>query len=364
VSTISFARGIPAPELLPVDELADCARAILESDGRTVLNYGPVGGYGPLREWIAEQHGVEPGRVFVTNGSLEGLNIVLAHFAGAGRILVEAPTYDRPLKISARIDADLRAVPQDEEGLDLDALEAELRRDPSPAFLYALPTFQNPSGRTLPIERRQRLLELAREHALTILEDDPYGLVRFEGEPLPTLFELDGGERVLRSSSFSKVISPGIRVGYFVLTPEVATAFEIVATNVWLSPSFLSQGTAFEFLRRGSLEPNLERVNSALGDRRDAMLTALQRELGDTTRWSRPEGGYFLWLDFPDGVDAGELLTRAETAGVTFVKGADFYASGSGGQSSARLAFSFVSPAEIDEGVARLAALLPAAATV
>ena len=364
MSTISFARGIPAPELLPVDELADCARAILESDGRTVLNYGPVGGYGPLREWIAEQHGIEAGRVFVTNGSLEGLNIVLEHFASRGRILVEAPTYDRPLKISARFGANLRAVPQDDEGLDLDALEAELRSDPSPAFLYVLPTFQNPSGRTLPLERRQRLLELAREHSLTILEDDPYGLVRFEGEPLPTLFQLDGGESVLRSSSFSKVISPGIRVGYFVLTAEVASAFETIATNVWLSPSTLSQGTAFEFLRRGNLGPNLEHVNSALGERRDAMLAALNRELGDMTRWSRPDGGYFLWLDFPDGVDAAELLTRAEAAGVTFVKGIDFYAGGSGGRSSARLAFSFVSPAEIDEGVARLAALLPAAATV
>ena len=364
MTTISFARGIPAPELLPVEELADCARTILERDGRTVLNYGPVGGYGPLREWIAEQHGVESGRVFVTNGSLEGLNLVFAAFAERGRILVEAPTYDRPLKISARLGAELRAIPQDGEGLGLDALEQELRRDPSPAFLYVLPTFQNPSGRTLPVERRWRLLGLAREYSLTILEDDPYGLVRFEGQAVPTLFELAGGERVLRSSSFSKVIAPGIRVGYFVLTPDVASAFEAVATNVYLSPSFLSQGTVFEFLRRGSLEPNLERVNALLGERRDAMLTALERDVGDAARWSRPEGGYFLWLDLPDGVDAADLLARAEASGVTFVKGSDFYAAGAGGQSSARLAFSFVSPQEIAEGVGRLAALLPAAATV
>jgi len=364
VTTISFARGIPAPELLPVEELADCARTILERDGRTVLNYGPVGGYGPLREWIAEQHGVEPGRVFVTNGSLEGLNVVFAAFAERGRILVEAPTYDRPLKISARLGAELRSIPQDDEGLDLDALEQELRRDPSPAFLYVLPTFQNPSGRTLPAERRRRLLGLAHEYSLTILEDDPYGLVRFEGQAVPTLFELAGGERVLRSSSFSKVIAPGIRVGYFVLTPDVTSAFEAVATNVYLSPSFLSQGTVFEFLRRGSLEPNLERVNALLGERRDAMLTALERDVGDAARWSRPEGGYFLWLDLPDGVDAADLLARAEASGVTFVKGSDFYAAGAGGGSSARLAFSFVSPQEIAEGVGRLAALLPAAATV
>ncbi len=362
MAVISFARGVPASELLPVEELADCARAAVERDGPTVLNYGPVGGYAPLRERIAEQQGVEPGRVLVTNGSLEGLNLVLAHFSERGRILVEAPTYDRPLKIAARIGAELRAIPQDEDGLDVEALERELRRDPAPAFLYALPTFQNPSGRTLPLERRRQLVEMAREHALTVLEDDPYGLVRFEGEPLPTLFELDGGERVLRSSSFSKIVSPGLRVGYFLLTREVAVAVEAVAANVYLTPSLLPQATVFEFLRRGNLEPNLQRVNSALRARRDAMLEALERDFPEGTRWSRPEGGYFLWLDLPAGTDAGELLPRAEQAGVTFVKGADFFVGGEGGRGSARLAYSLVSPGEIREGVGRLAALLPAAA--
>src|SRR5207244_3987748 len=150
---------------------ADCAREVIERDGERVLNYGPVGGYPPLREWLAERHGVEPGRVLVTNGSLPGLNLVLGHFATRGRILVEAPTYDRPLKIAGRLGAEVRAIPQDESGLDVDALERELVRDRSPAFLYVLPTFQNPSGRTLPLERRRRLVELAREYSLTVLED-------------------------------------------------------------------------------------------------------------------------------------------------------------------------------------------------
>jgi 2-aminoadipate transaminase len=365
VGVISFARGVPAPELLPIEELADCAREAIERDGANVLNYGPVGGYGPLREWIAERHGVEPGRVLVTNGSLEGLNLVLAHFCERGRLLVEAPTYDRPLKIAARLGAEVRAIPQDDDGLDVEALERELLRDPAPAFLYVLPTFQNPSGRTLPLERRRRLLELAREHTLTVLEDDPYGEVRFEGAPLPTLHELDGGQSVLRSSSFSKVISPGIRVGYFVLTPDVAAAVETVATNVYLTPSLLAQATVFEFLRRGNLEPNLERVRRLLGERRDAMLGALEDASPAGAAWSRPEGGYFVWLDLPDGSDAAELLVRAEAVGVTFVKGADFFLAGSrGGRSSLRLAFSFVSTDEIADGLGRLAALLPAAAPV
>ena len=360
MSVVSFARGVPAPELLPVEELADCARVALERDGRTVLNYGPIGGYGPLREWIAERHGVQPGRILVTNGSLEGLNLVLERFAALGRILVEAPTYDRPLKIAARIGAELRAIPHDDQGLDVDALEAELRRDPSPAFLYVLPTFQNPSGRTLSLDRRRRLVELARGQDLTVLEDDPYRLVRFEGEPLPALLELEGGERVLYSSSFSKVVAPGLRVGYFVLPAALASELEQLAVNVWLAPSFLAQATLLEFLRRGNLEPNVAHVCAELRARRDAMLGGLDQRLAEA-RYSRPEGGYFVWIDFPDRVDSGELLVRAEQAGVSFVRGADFFPGGAGGHSSARLAFSFVSPGEIAEGIDRLAAVLASA---
>ncbi|HEX3454357.1 MAG TPA: PLP-dependent aminotransferase family protein [Gaiellaceae bacterium] len=364
MGVISFARGVPAPECLPVSELADCAREVLERDGETILNYGPVGGYGPLREWVAERHGVEPGRVLVTNGSLPGLNLVLGHFAALGRILVEAPTYDRPLKITARLGAEVRTIPQDDDGLDVDALEVELKRDPSPAFLYALPTFQNPSGRTLPLERRRRLVELAREHSLTVLEDDPYGRVRFDGESLPTLHELDGGESVLYSSSFSKIVAPGARVGYFVLTAEVAATLDSVAQNVYLTPALIGQATVYEFIRRGRLDPNIERVSELLQVRRDAMLETLDAEL-PSARPSRPEGGYFVWLDLPESVDAGELLAKAQEAGVTFVQGSDFFPAGSGGgRNAARLAFSFVSPDEIREGVSRLAGLLAPAVSV
>jgi DNA-binding transcriptional MocR family regulator len=358
VGSISFARGVPAPECLPVAEFADCAREVIERDGETILNYGPVGGYGPLREWIAERHGVEPGRVLVTNGSLPGLNLVLGHFAPQARVLVEAPTYDRPLKIASRLGVEVHPIPQDDAGIDVDALEQELRSDSSPAFLYVLPTFQNPSGRTLPLERRRRLVELTREHDLWVLEDDPYGRVRFDGEPLATLFELEGGERVLYSSSFSKIVAPGVRVGYFVLPAALASEFESAAANIYLTPALVGQATVYEFIRRGTLEPNIERVSSLLEARRDAMLEALESRLPDV-RSSRPEGGYFLWIDLPETVDARELLGRAEAAGVTFVAGADFFPEGSGlGRNSARLAFSFVSPDEIREGVSRLADLL------
>jgi 2-aminoadipate transaminase len=353
METISFARGIPAPECLPVEELADCARAAIERDGRTVLSYGPVGGYPPLREWIAERHGVEPGRVLVTNGSLQGFVFLASHFAGA-RVLVESPTYDRPLKILAGFGAEVEALPMDDEGLDPDALEQALARGPKPAFLYTIPTFQNPSGRTLSLERRHRLVELARAHDLLVLEDDPYGLVRYTGDPLPTLLDLDGGDHVAYSSSFSKTVAPGVRVGYFVLPQSLERELEQIAISTYITPVLLAQATVHEFLDRGRFEPNLERVRGLLGARRDAMLDALDAEFDGAAEWSRPDGGYFVWLDLAEDVDAADLLARAEDAGVTFVQGADF----GGSSSSARLAFSFVSPDEIREGVRRLAALV------
>ena len=342
MEAISFARGVPAPECIPVEELADCARAAIERDGDTVLSYGPVGGYQPLREWIAERHAVDPSRVLITNGSLQGIAFLADRFAGA-RVLVERPTYDRPLKLLAARGADVTAVPMDDKGLDLDALADGLADGATPAFLYTIPTFQNPSGRTLSAERRRRLVDLAREHDLLVLEDDPYGLVRFDGERLPTLFELDGGERVVYSSSFSKTIAPGLRVGYFVLPQALDQELEALAVSTYITPVLLGQATVFEFLRRGNLEPNLERVRGLLRARRDAMLEALDEELPAAT-WSRPDGGYFIWLELP--------YDAADVPGVTFVHGTDF----GGAPNTVRLAFSYVSPEEIREGVRRLSA--------
>ena len=352
MDSISFARGVPAPECIPVEELADCAREAVERDGATVLSYGPVGGYGPLREWIGRRHDVDPARVLVTNGSLQGMVFLAERFAG-GRVIVESPTYDRPLKILAGRGIEVTAIAMDDEGLDPDALERALLERDKPAFVYTIPTFQNPSGRTLTTQRRRRLVELAQEHGLLLLEDDPYGLVRFEGDAPPTLLELDGGNRVIYSSSFSKTVAPGLRVGYFVLPEPLGQELEALAVSTYITPVLMGQATVYEFLRRGAFEANLERVRSLLGARRDAMLQALEREL-PSARWSRPEGGYFIWLELPEQTDAGRLLSRAAEAGVTFVKGVDF----GGAPNTARLAFSFVSPDEIHEGVRRLAALV------
>ncbi len=226
------------------------------------------------------------------------------------------------------------------------------------SFLYTIPTFQNPSGRTIGTERRRRLVEIAAAHDLPILEDDPYGRVRYDGEPLPSIHELEGGERVTFTSSFSKTVAPGLRIGYFVVPQALVSSYDDQAVSTYISPSLLPQATVFELIDRGAFEPNLDRVRGLLKARKDAMLAALAAEMPEGTRWSSPEGGYFLWLDFDESVDAAALLTRATEAGVTFVRGSDFFPGASAGRSSARLAFSYESPERIAEGVAILASLL------
>jgi DNA-binding transcriptional MocR family regulator len=362
MSVISFARGAPSPECLDPELVSECAAAVLARDGKTILAYGTGGGYGPLRELLAERHGVDPGRVFLTTGGLQGF----VFYASAqlelrpGRVLVEGPTYDRPLKILAREGAEIVAVRMDDEGLDPDALEAELGRNSEPpSFLYTIPTFQNPSGRSLSLERRRRIVEIAVAHRLAVLEDDPYGLVRYEGDALPSLHDLEGGELVSYTSSFSKTVAPGLRTGYFVLPVDTAAAFEERAVSTYISPPFPAQATIAEFIARGHFEPNLARVCGELRARRDAITSTLERSFPAGSSWSRPEGGYFVWLDLPDGVTTAELMTRAELAGVAFVRGEDFFPRGTGlGRSSARLAFSYESSERIVDGIERLAALV------
>jgi 2-aminoadipate transaminase len=364
MATISFARGIPGPDLLPIDDFGECARTATRNDGARALNYGPPAGYQPLRAWVAEQHDVDPARVVVTNGSLQGFRFLAQRLVEEdARIFVEAPCYDRSLGILRALGARAEAVPQDDDGLDVDELARRLRAETGFAVVYTIPTFQNPSGRTLSRDKRERLLELARDTRALVVEDDPYRLLRFEGEPLPTMFELAGGEGVVFQTSFSKTVAPGIRVGYLVLPEDRVEALEALVLENYVSPAIFVQAALYEYVASGLYEPNLDRVSAALRERCATMREALERELPAGTTWSDPEGGYFLWLDLPPGVDSGELLERATQAGVTFVKGTDFHLDGSGG-SSARLAFSYATPDEIDEGITRLGALVRDASAV
>jgi 2-aminoadipate transaminase len=361
VSVISFARGMPGPDLLPIEEFSDCAAAALKRDGATALNYGPPGGYPPLRNWIADRHGVDPNRVVITNGSLQGFSFTARHLVKHGaRFFVEAPCYDRSLSILRRIGAEVEQIELADDGLDVDALAGALRAGD---VVYTIPTFQNPSGRTLSGDNRVRLVELARERGALIFEDDPYGELRFEGESLPRLVEISDGEGVVFLSSFSKTVAPGIRTGYLILPEELVPEIEALVLEHYVSPAIFVEAALYEFVTSGRYEPTIERVREGLRIRKDAMTGALERELGERASWSRPEGGYFLWLDLPPGVRGDDLLARATEGDVTFIKGADFFFHG-GGEEAARLAYSFATAAEIEDGIGRLGQLVRQAASV
>ena len=229
--------------------------------------------------------------------------------------------------------------------------------------VYTIPTFQNPSGRTLSEPSRRRLLEVARSRGATILEDDPYGLLRFAGESLPRLIELSGGEGVMFLSSFSKTVAPGIRVGYAILPEELMGDMQTLVFENYVSPVMFVEATLHEFASRGSFDPNVETIRKGLRARRDTMIGALAREMPEGTTWNEPDGGYFLWVDLPGGLTGETLLAQAGEVDVAFVKGADFYWDG-GGESAVRLAFSYATPAEIDEGIARLGRLVREAVAV
>ena len=307
MAPISFARGAPSPECLDPELLADCARVALERDGRTILSYGTGGGYGPLRELLGERHGVDPGRVFLTTGGLQGFVFYAAAQLARrpGRVLVEGPTYDRPLKLLGWQGAEVVPLADGREGLDPEALEAELARGGDVSFLYTIPTFQNPSGRTLgerapPARRGAR----RRAHDLDVLEDDPYGLVRYEGTAPASLHALEGGERVTFTSSFSKTVAPGLRVGWFVVPEELRAALRRprgLDVHLAAAPPAGDRPRALR-PRRLRAEPRPRARDP--GAQRDAMLAALEERLAGRATWSRPEGGYFLWVDF-DGVRRG-----------------------------------------------------------
>ncbi len=358
--TISFARGVPSPDMFPLERLAECARQAVLDHGRVALNYGAPAGYEPLREWIAARHGVAASQVLVTPGSLIGLNLVVRTLCAGRSAAVEAPTYDRMLHALADANAAVLTVPRSGAGLDLDRLATLASGADRPALLYVLPTFHNPTGTTLDLEQRRALVAIAIEHDLTVFEDDPYGLVRIDGTPQPYLHDLfrEQGrpDLAIFASSFSKSVAPGLRAGYLVLPPGLVAQLTEAASRLYVSPPLLPQAQLHAFLAAGDLEPHLTTLAAFLKPRRDALLAALEGLPPDAT-WTRPEGGYFLWLELPGGLDGEALAERAVAVGVTFSAGAGFFAA-EPRRATARLAFSYPSVAEIEAGAARLVNLI------
>ena len=349
---ISFARGAPSLDIVDVDGLRAAAERAFGADPAGVTGYGTAIGYPPLREWIAERHQVGPEQVIVTNGSMQADAFLFDAFVEPGdRVIVERPTYDRTLLSLRQRGADVRMVELEPDGIDVAALERLLAARAKPKLAHIIPNFQNPAGCTLSHPKREALLAMAREHGFTVFEDDPYGALRFEGSPLPTMLSMDA-DTVVYASSFSKTVCPGIRVGYLVGPAELIARIVKIATSTYISPSMVSQAIVYQFCISGALEESIETVRLALRERAVTLCEALRRELPDA-RFVEPEGGYFLWLDLPGGADVDALFTAAADRAVQFVKGSDFVLEG--GQSSLRLAYSAVTPEEIDEGVSRLA---------
>ena len=350
---ISFARGAPSLDIVAVDELRLAAARALEQDPLGAFSYGTSVGYPPLREWIAEQHGVAPERVIVTNGSMQADAFLFQTLVDPGDVVVvEAPSYDRTLLSLQAQGADLLAIPLEADGIDTGALVEALGAGARPKLAHIIPNFHNPAGCTLSLEKRRLLLDLAGSHGFTIFEDDPYVALRFEGERLPTMLSLDEADNVVYASSFSKTVCPGIRVGYLVGPEALIAQVKTLATNTYISPSMVAQAIVNEFCRSGSIDTSIATVKDALHGRRDALTAALERELPDA-RFVAPEGGYFLWVELPEGADVAALAAAAGERGVSFVQGTDFLIEG--GENTLRLAYSGVTPAEIDEGIGRLA---------
>jgi 2-aminoadipate transaminase len=349
---ISFARGAPSLDIVDVQGLQDAAVRAFESDPAGTTAYGTSIGYPRLRAWIADKHGVEPERVLVTNGSMQADAFLFEQLVKSGdEVIVERPTYDRTLLSLCERGAKVNPVELQPDGIDTEALAALLNGSVAPKLAHIIPNFQNPAGYTLSLAKREALLELATKHGFLIFEDDPYVDLRFSGEKLPTMLSLDP-ERVVYASSFSKTVCPGIRVGYLVGPAELIAQIAKLATNTYISPSMVSQSIVYEFCASGAIERSIETVRTALAKRARTLAAALERELPEA-EYVAPEGGYFMWVTLPEGTDVAALFSLAGELGVAFVKGTDFLLDG--GENTLRLAYSGVTPEQIDDGVSRLA---------
>ncbi len=368
---ISFAGGLPAPEAFPVDEIRAAADAILSRKGSTALQYSTTEGCVRLRELIAVQMArygivVKVDNIMMTSGSQQALDLIGKVLINPGdRILTETPSYLGALQAFTMFGADYVAVPCDDDGLQTDLLEHALRVGPK--FMYVLPNFQNPSGVTLSRSRRWDLVRLSDRYGIPLVEDDPYGQLRYEGEHIKPLVVIDAELRhmehdgqysgnVIYLSTFSKTLAPGMRLGWVVAPREVIDRLVQAKQGSDLHTSTFVQMVAAEAIERGVLDRNVKRVRELYRRRRDVMLAALDRAFPDSelgVRWTRPDGGLFLWVRLPQGIDSAQLLTDAIEQRVAFVPGASFHPDGTGANTM-RLNFSHADEAHIEEGIARL----------
>ena len=350
--TINFTRGVPANESFPIDEVIAASEAALRTHGVAMLQYGPSLGFLPLREWLADWQRVPVDRVLTGNGSLQLIDFLCLRTLQPGDLVfTEAPTYDRTLTLLRRHGATIVGIPTEADGPDSAALEQALAGR-VPKFFYLIPDFQNPSGVTCSAAKRQAIVTLAARHGFLLVEDAPYRLLRYRGREEPTLYEL-APELTLHMSSFAKLIAAGVRSGFMLGEPTLIGALAKAAEDTYISPGYLAQGITYEWCRRGLLPPQIERLKKLYAPRLDACLAGIEAYLPDTVA-TRPDGGFFISLTLPDGISAAAVRRAAATRGLNLAAGLAFCPEG-GGERFLRLPFCALSPAEIDEGIRRLA---------
>ena len=354
---ISFAGGMPASELFLVREFEEACRYVLTHDGVRALQYGTTEGYPPLRQYLVEKMQeydvpAEQENILLVNGSQQALDLIGKIFINPGDvILTEGPTYLGAIQSFRAYQARFVTVPLDEDGIQTDKLEEVLKHTPV-KFIYVLPNFHNPAGVTMTLERRLKLVELAARYGVFIVEDDPYGELRFEGEDIVPLVVLHK-ENVLYLSTFSKTLSPGIRLGWIVAPSKIITKLVQAKQGSDLHTSTFIQMVANDICQRGILRHHVKEIRKVYKERRDAMLDAMEKHFPPGVTWTRPEGGLFLWVQLPEHVDASEFLNVALQEKVAFVPGRVFYPDGDG-QNAMRLTFATAGPEKIEEGIKRL----------
>jgi 2-aminoadipate transaminase len=355
---LSFAGGLPAPELFPVEAIARAHAEVLAKDAAGALQYSTTEGYGPLREWIVRRLAsqglkVEVAQTLITTGSQQGIDLAARVLINPGDfVAVESPSYLAALQAMAGYEAQFVSIPSDDAGMDVDALEEALKTK-DVRVIYLVPNFQNPKGTTLVLERRRKLVALAVKHSIAIIEDDPYGELRYRGEAVPSLASMDDAGVVLRLGSFSKTLAPGLRIGFATGPREVIRAMTIAKQAADLHTATLPQRVAAKLLETFDFEGHLATLRKVYGERANAMLGALAATMPPGTRWTNPEGGMFVWLTLPSGLEAQALFAAAIEAHVAFVPGDGFFA-GEKRRDCMRLNFSNRPPALIEEGLVRL----------
>lgn len=363
---IAFAAGSPSAEAFPVTELSAAFQAVLAEMGPSSLQYGVTEGYQPLREWVASRcrrRGIAcgPENVLITSGSQQALDFLgRAMLEPGDYVAVESPTYLAALQAFRGSQARFIAIPMDEQGMCVDVLAQEIKRR-RPKFIYTIPNFQNPTGITMSEERRRELVALAQEHEIPIVEDDPYGELRYSGTDVPPVKSF-GGDAVLYTGTASKIIAPGLRVGWLVAAEPFVAQATIVKQASDVLTNALTQRAVHRYVTDNDIDSHITKIIDLYRERLQVMLTAMRQHFPATATWTQPAGGMFVWVTLPETCDTAAILPRAVAKGVAYVPGPPFFPDESG-QHYMRLNFSNCSIADIKDGISRLGALLCTAAT-